>query len=292
MICDYEGSDYQSRFWRNADRAYEDAVERIAIRKLLPPNGKRVVEIGAAFGRLADLYNGYDEIILFDYSRSLLEQARERYGNDPRFKFVVGNAYELPFAEGVMSSATMVRVLHHMKDAPTVMRQIRRIVAPNGAFVMEYANKRNFKAIARYALGKQKWNPNTQEPVEFVELNFDFHPTWIQRELRQAGFNSTKQVPVSHLRAGVIKRTLPLNAMVKVDSALQRISPLYSPSVFTFNQPIGTNADNQSLSGDAIFADPRTKSALHRDGDMLVSAEGNRYRVDGNLYDFKGTDAS
>ena len=30
MICDYEGSDYQSRFWKNGNRSYEDAVERVA----------------------------------------------------------------------------------------------------------------------------------------------------------------------------------------------------------------------------------------------------------------------
>jgi hypothetical protein len=36
-ICDYEGSDYQERFWDQADRVYEDRVESIALRRLLPP---------------------------------------------------------------------------------------------------------------------------------------------------------------------------------------------------------------------------------------------------------------
>jgi len=39
-ICDYEGSDYRTRFWANQQRAYEDLAERIAIREALGNNGK------------------------------------------------------------------------------------------------------------------------------------------------------------------------------------------------------------------------------------------------------------
>ena len=72
QVMDYEGSDYQQRFWEEGDREYEDLAERIALQKLLPPAGQRMVEFGAAFGRLADLYGGYEQVILLDYSRSLL----------------------------------------------------------------------------------------------------------------------------------------------------------------------------------------------------------------------------
>jgi hypothetical protein len=30
-ICDYEGSDYQTSFWEEGERAYEDRVEEIAL---------------------------------------------------------------------------------------------------------------------------------------------------------------------------------------------------------------------------------------------------------------------
>ena len=63
-ICDYEGSQYRSEFWGIRDRQYEDAVERIAISKLLPARGVRLIEIGAGFGRLANLYAGYEQVVL------------------------------------------------------------------------------------------------------------------------------------------------------------------------------------------------------------------------------------
>ncbi|MCP4423429.1 MAG: class I SAM-dependent methyltransferase, partial [Chloroflexi bacterium] len=99
-VCDYEGSDYRTRFWENQGRDYEDRVERIALRRLMPANGSTLIEIGAGFGRLADEYVGYDKVVLFDYSRSLLREAQAQLGDDPRFIYVAGNWYNMPFVDG------------------------------------------------------------------------------------------------------------------------------------------------------------------------------------------------
>jgi ubiquinone/menaquinone biosynthesis C-methylase UbiE len=291
MICDYEGSDYKTRFWVNADRAYEDAVERVALRRMFPPRGKRMVEFGAGFGRLADLYTGYDEIILLDYSRTMLEQAQERWGNDPRFRFVAADIYHLPFNDGILSAATMIRVIHHIADVPLALAEIQRSIAPGGTFVLEFANKRNIKSVLRYALRKQTWNPHAPEPVEFVKLNFDFHPGWMKAQLRQAGFQTKRELAVSYLRSGFLKRVMPVQWMVYLDAALQLTAPLgeLSPSVFTQNVNGAVGAtDGQALSGDAIFRSPRSGQPLRREGDVLVcDADGTRWHAQGNFFDFK-----
>ena len=82
QICDYEGSTYRIDFWEGQGREYEDLAERIALRKLLPPSGDLLMEIGAGFGRLVDLYDGYKNVVLLDYSKSMLRQAQERLGRD------------------------------------------------------------------------------------------------------------------------------------------------------------------------------------------------------------------
>ena len=51
-ICDYEGSNYRTEFWEGRGRDYEDRVERIAVRRLLRGGGRRLLEVGAGFGRL------------------------------------------------------------------------------------------------------------------------------------------------------------------------------------------------------------------------------------------------
>jgi len=291
MICDYEGSDYQSRFWKNADRAYEDAVERVAIRRLLPNTGRRIIEFGAGFGRLAELYTGYEQIVLLDYSRSLLEEGMQKWGSDPRFTFVAADIYNLPFASGVINAATMVRVIHHIADVPTALRRIRTALAPDSTFVLEFANKRNLKAIARRALGRQSWSPFAPEPVEFVKLNYDFHPRWMLDQVRQAGFSVQRKLSASYLRVGLLKRVLPLGAMVSIDAALQRTAGLglFSPSVFLKTQVQGAQpADASALAGDAIFRSPRSGLPLRREGDALVcDGDGTRWLARGNFYDFK-----
>src|SRR3989304_4836144 len=46
-ICDYEGSDYQASFWERGGRAYEDGAEALALRRLLPSSGEKLLEVGA-----------------------------------------------------------------------------------------------------------------------------------------------------------------------------------------------------------------------------------------------------
>ena len=65
-ICDYEGSDYQQAFWDRGGRAYEDAVEAIALRRLLPGAGQRVLDLGAGAGRNVPRYAGFEQVVLLD----------------------------------------------------------------------------------------------------------------------------------------------------------------------------------------------------------------------------------
>ncbi|MBN1963409.1 MAG: class I SAM-dependent methyltransferase [Anaerolineae bacterium] len=287
-VCDYEGSTYRQDFWQGQGRDYEDRVERIAIRRLLPPaGGRRALEIGAGFGRLTDELGGFREVVLLDYSRTMLAEARARLGDGGgRLKFVAADVYRMPFAPGSFDAATMIRVVHHMADAPAALWSIRGALAPGGAFVLEFANKRNLKAMARHALGRQDWSPYTPEPVEFVELNFDFHPAYMAAELRAAGFTTGARLAVSYFRLGALKRFVPTGALVALDSALQRIAPLYSPSVFTLNQAAGSGPD--VVAEPLRFVCPTCGGALRDEGDVLVcAADGARWALRDGVYDFK-----
>jgi len=233
-VCDYTNSDYQTSFWEHADRAYEDSAEAVALRRLLPARGALLLELGAGAGRNTPRYAGYERIVLVDYSHTQLEQARARLGDSQRYIYVAADVYKLPFVDGLFDGATMIRTLHHMADAPLALAQARRVLASPGIFILEYASKLNLKAIARYLLGKQKWNPFTREPVEFVELNFDFHPAAIREWLAKLGFKVERQLTVSHLRIPVFKRLLPLKLLVALDALFSLTGDLWqlTPSVF------------------------------------------------------------
>ena len=240
-ICDYEGSDYQTSFWEKGDRAYEDQVEAIALRRLLPESGEFLLEIGAGAGRNTPRYQAYQRVVLLDYSRTQLKQAQERLGESDRYIYVAADAYQLPFAPGVFDGGTMIRTLHHMADPQRALGQVRQALQPGAVFILEYANKHNLKAILRYALRQQSWSPFSLEAVEFAGLNFDFHPRSVRAWLEASGFSVERQLTVSHFRVGSLKRVISLDTLVKLDSLAQLSGDWWqlSPSVFVLAGAVG-----------------------------------------------------
>lgn len=287
-IIDYEGSNYRTDFWEGRGRDYEDRVERSAIRRLLPAGGgKRILEIGAAYGRITNEHTAYQQVVLLDYSFSQLQYARQQYG-DEGFVYVAADAYKLPFRAGVFDAATTIRVLHHFANVPDFFSGLRRVLAPEAVFLLEYANKRNLKAMIRHLFRRQDWNPYTLSPVEFVELNFDFHPRYIARELKNAGFVTKSRIPVSFLRLGWLKRIAPTGLLVGLDRALQMTGLMVSPSIFTLNRKATPGEDNTHLDRDSLFACPQTGGDLVREGDYMVNhSAGTRYEIRDGIYLFK-----
>lgn len=289
-ICDYEGSDYRARFWEGQGRDYEDRAERIALRRLMPPTGRTLIEIGAGFGRLADEYAGYDRVVLFDYSRSLLREAQAHLGDDPRFVYVAGNWYHMPFVDGLFDTMVQIRTLHHAADAPALFQQLARIARPHGCYVLEFANKQNLKAVLRYAAGRQKWSPYSAEPIEFVELNFDFHPKWIDQQLKEAAFIPGRKLTVSHFRFGPLKRVVPASLLASMDKVAQLTGNWWqlSPSVFVKSSHPATG---QASPTGAFFACPECQTPLEQTDSSHCSCPNNgcglQWGIDNGLYDFK-----
>lgn len=287
-VCDYEGSDYRSRFWESGERAYEDRVERVALRRMMPAQGDTLIEVGAGFGRLADEYLGYERVVLFDYSRTLLREAQEKLGDDARFIYVAGNWYRMPFVRGLFATIVQIRTLHHAADVPAVFAQLARIARPQAMYVLEFASKKNLKAILRYATGQQDWSPFSPDPVEFVELNFDFHPRWIREQLENAGFEPQQILTVSHFRVPLLKKLVPTGALVALDSGVQFTGNWwqFSPSVFVLNK---NRAAQQVADKGFFFSCPECETPLGdpQDGALDCPGCGLRWPVVDGLYDFK-----
>jgi ubiquinone/menaquinone biosynthesis C-methylase UbiE len=286
-VCSYEGSDYQTSFWEKGGRAYEDACEATALKRLLPAKGKHLLELGAGAGRNTKRYVGYEKITLLDYSRTQLEQARARLGDSPRFRYIAADIYHLPFVDGVFDGATMIRTLHHMKDAPLALSQVEQVLQPDATFILEYANKRNIKSILRYLLGRQKWSPFSKEPVEYLELNFDFHPASIKKWMGDLGFTILRTLTVSHFRMGFFKRLIPTKVLAWMDSAASLTGNWWqlSPSVFLL-----TRADEKgtkAAEGD-FYACPACRTPLADTRPLLKCRKcGHEYTFKDGIYDFR-----
>lgn len=289
-ICDYEGSDYQTRFWENQGREYEDLVERIAIRHLLPPRGKRLLEIGTGFGRLVDMYQGYDEIILLDYSKSLLRQAQQRLGSHPRYTFIAASVYQLPLADGQVDAVSMIRVIHHLADVPKALSQIERVLRPQGTLLLEFASKLHLKSLLRHAMGQQNWSPFDPNPVEFVSLNFDFHPRWMCQQLQMHGFEIKSVRTLSHFRLPALKKVIPARLLAMLDALLQPTGKWWpcAPSVMIRAQckkGRGSDIPDRLLGFQCPACQGNKWNCLETE--RLCLNCGRRWRIDEGIHDFK-----
>lgn len=287
-ICDYEGSDYQTSFWDKGGREYEDQVEALALRRLLPSWGDLMLEIGAGAGRNTPRYQAYQQVVLVDYSTTQLQQAQANLGTSERYTFVAADVYHLPFLPGVFDGATMIRTLHHMAEPQLALQQVRFALQTGADFILEYANKRNLKAIFRYALGRQSWSPFSPEAVEFTDLNFDFHPKSVRHWLQGSGFSINRQLTVSHFRLGSLKRLFPTGFLVKLDGLAQLTGNWWqlSPSVFVSSSAVG---DTPSAPPGKMFRCLICEqSEFEQTSNYLVcSTCGHQWTCENGIYDFR-----
>ena len=299
-VCNYEDSDYQSTFWDSGGREYEDRVEAIALKRLLPTSGRLLLELGAGAGRNTLRYTGFDRIVLLDYSRTQLEQALVRLGKLNKYVYVAADVYRLPFVDGLFDAATMIRTLHHMADPQLALGQVGSVLRTNGVFILEFANKLNSKAILRYWLGKQAWNPFTLESVEFAKLNFDFHPRAVRRWLQASGFSIQKTLAVSHFRMGLLKRAFPTSVLAFLDSLLQWTGALWqlTPSVFIRSSVEGQTSRGKNLpprdvviptNPSAFFKCPACGHSPLTDKMKYLECPGckRRWEIKDGIYDFR-----
>jgi len=287
-VCDYEGSEYQTTFWDKGEREYEDRSEARALRALLPAGGRLLLEIGAGAGRNTPRYAGFERIVLLDYSRTQLAQAQARLGRSAHYLYVAADGYHLPFVPGLFDAATMIRVIHHMADAPAALRQVRTVLQPDAVFVLEFASKLHLKAIARWWLRRQNWSPFDPNPIEFAALNFDFHPRAVLDWLRASDLHPRAIRAVSYFRLPLLKRLLPTGLLVALDALLQPTGRFVqlSPSLFVRAQagsrgpvaPPGRFFRCPACGGDE----------LNDNGDHLACSRcGRRWAVRDGIYDFK-----
>ena len=290
-VCNYEGSDYQEAFWEKGGRAYEDRAEAIALKRMLPKGGRLMLELGAGAGRNTPRYAGFERIVVLDYSTTQLAQAQERLGRSDKYIYVAADVYRLPFRTGLFDAATMIRVLHHMADAPKALAQIQATLQPGATFILEFANKLNLKAILRYWLGKQPWSPFTLEPVEFVELNFDFHPKAIRKWLNELGFTLEKMLTVSHFRLGLLKRIIPANLLAAADGLFQPTGALFQLTPSVFVKAVLPGEANVDIPVNVIdlfkCPDCNSGSLQEKEDNVKCPSCGAKWSVKNGIYDFR-----
>jgi hypothetical protein len=124
-VCNYEGSDYQSSFWDRGGREYEDRTEAIALKRLLPRADASFWNLGPARDEIRRATSALTASSCSIIRAPNSNRRRQRLGISDKYFYVAADAYRLPFVDGLFDGATMIRVLHHMADAPKALSRSR-----------------------------------------------------------------------------------------------------------------------------------------------------------------------
>mgnify|MGYP003932914379 CR=1 FL=1 len=85
--------------------------------------GRYTVQLQAAVGR---------PVVGLDLSTGMLARARERVDAGADIRLVRGDAHHLPFIDGAFDAATLILVVHHAEDLPSMARELFRVLSPGG----------------------------------------------------------------------------------------------------------------------------------------------------------------
>jgi len=252
MAAHYDTYDYPN-YWMGRD--YEHGSELIALKDFLAKISKidTIVEVGAGFGRLTPTYfYRAKKAILTDPSAKLLKIAREEFADKKNVQVVQAGIESLEgkIKAGSADLVIMVRVLHHITDLDQALATIKRIVKPNGYFILEFPNKMHLKATLRqlfkgnltyrfdiFTSDKRSAKAKRQKKISFL----NYHPDMVFEKLHENDFEIIEKRSVSNIRSSFIKNLLPCSFLLGLEELLQVPFSYvnFGPSIFVLAKKKG-----------------------------------------------------
>lgn len=283
----YEGIDYQG-FWEDPDRSRQDALEQHIISDMLPVSGRRILDLGCGYGRLAPLYlDRFDQVVLCDGSLSLLRDAHAVLGG--RAVLVAADIARLPFRPTSYDCVLTIRVLQHVRNLQGTLDEVRRVMARDGRLVFSYHNKRNAKRILRDLAARGDANPFSLQPTELEPTLISRHPNVVDVLIENAGFSTPAY------RGAVV-----VNSLASITDRFGRRTPAGSrwapfmgrlrlaPWLIGRSFAQGGDDPQEGDSTDDLFQCPICRANLDQsNGGFECSACHRFYPIDDGVVDFR-----
>lgn len=216
------------RYWDGRD--YEQAAEEIAIRRMLQGKKfKKAVDVGGGYGRLSVVLRDFaDKVTLAEPSQQQLDIAKDFLSGKPKVDSVLAQAEKLPFKDGELDLAMVVRVIHHLPNPVPAFEEIHRVLQKDGLFLIEFANYANFKNRIKHTVAFKKMpvdpvdirsaHNKRDDEIPFVNHN----PKTVRRQLAQCGFKLEQTLSVSNFRSPTLKKIVPKSVLAKLEKVLQK----------------------------------------------------------------------
>jgi ubiquinone/menaquinone biosynthesis C-methylase UbiE len=105
-----------------------------------PQSNWRALDIATGTGHTAFALSPHvREVVALDLTPAMLDEARGLAAKRgiTNVRFIVGDAHELPFDDGSFELVACRRAAHHFNDLPRALREMRRVLVPNGRLVID-----------------------------------------------------------------------------------------------------------------------------------------------------------
>lgn len=142
-----------------------------------------VLEIAPGPGRITRDIQPAGRLVCLEFNDGMIAEGRAACG--AKAEFVQGNAFELPFDSQFDLVYTFRFIRHfHREDRNRLYAEIRRVLKPNGKFVMDAVNVRLSKPL------------RDASPEEYKVHDELYTPEQIRAEMLEAGFEVLSLKPV------------------------------------------------------------------------------------------------
>lgn len=160
--------EFSDWYERDRGRGYHGLIDDLEIAIVAPfAHGARVLEVGCGTGlilsRLAAVAQHATGV---DLSRGMLARAKMR-GLD----VVQGLANELPFPDHSFDLVCSFKVLAHVPQIETALREMARVTAPGGTLAAEFYNPYSLRYLAKRLSGPRAISRATREDAVYTRFD-------------------------------------------------------------------------------------------------------------------------
>jgi len=188
--------------------------------KLVDWRGKAVLDLGCAGGFMAEALDDRGAHVTgIDPAKESIAAARA-HAQERAITYDVGVGEALPYSDCTFDTVVCVDVLEHVLDVDAVLKEVHRVLKPEGMFLFDTINRNALARLAAITLAEDilKLLPRgTHDPDKFIK------PTELGSAMRAAGF---RLGPLTGLgpwginrRGDMIFGQLPLKTVIYMGSA-------------------------------------------------------------------------
>lgn len=136
--------DYSNSYDEERREGYYSLINDLEFEKVEPlASGKKVLEVGCGTGLILErVHKIAQDAVGVDISTGMLEVCRKKGLN-----VMEGSATELPFEDNTFDLVYSLKVLAHVPDIEKAIREIVRVMKPEGRVVLEFYNPFSLKGL-------------------------------------------------------------------------------------------------------------------------------------------------